>query len=174
MGLARGMTPPKDETVYDMFREFAGTLDRDSYLGARDTLIDSDSYEPYSRDLNDIKDLVSGGNIEAALAKLRGAMPNLILSPSAYSILYVIAKVLNDEKLVEMAQHCAITCMRGILSTGDGSEESPYLVVRISDVKDVLDCLSKELSSLQGTAAHQQRGPALRHDGMHRQFSSVV
>jgi hypothetical protein len=38
-------------------------------------------------------------------------------------------------------------CIEGILSTGDGIQEHPYVVTRISDEYDILLALEKEMES---------------------------
>jgi len=60
----------------------------------------------------------------------------------------------GDQKQADFAHAVGFACIDGILSTGDGSKEKPYLVLRTSDEYDVLMAEGKEF-----------RCQSLIHDG---------
>ena len=74
-------------------------------------------------------------------------MPNLLLSPRAHLCAAMIAESEGDEERRRMEGAVAYACVQGILSTGDGTKQRPYVVTRTSDEYDVLQFLGKELES---------------------------
>jgi hypothetical protein len=72
-------------------------------------------------------------------------MGNLMLSPRAHQLLGFLHHKLGDEQRANMEMMIGIVCVEGILTTGDGSQESPYLVLRTSDEYDVLEHFEKQL-----------------------------
>ena len=83
---------------------------------------------------------------EAAKNALAEAMPNLILSPRAHLATSYVAGKLGDETGRKMEGIVAAACCEAIMSTGDGTVESPYVVTRTSDEHDVLQYIEKEFA----------------------------
>lgn len=136
-----------DETaseLAELFAEFAAKPDRESYLAVRDVLVASEYYNSNSDELNQAQELALSGEWEAAQEVLDRSRENLILSPLAYMVRSQIAAELGDEETAEAMHLNALACCEGILATGDGTSESPYLVVRVSDEYDLLAYLQKE------------------------------
>ena len=131
----------------ELFLAFLESPSRDTYLAVRSALISGPAYEPYSRDILDLVDLIEKGQFAEADELLRGAMPNLLLSPRAHLCAAMIAEQAGDEERRRMEGAVAYACVQGILSTGDGTKQHPYVVTRTSDEYDVLQFLKKELAS---------------------------
>ncbi|MGK7924152.1 MAG: DUF4919 domain-containing protein [Spirulina sp.] len=129
----------------ELFDKFLELSDRESYLAVRTAIVSSKSYDPYSDEIDEIDELLSMGKLEEALQKLFASMPNLLLSPRAHLMRSCIAKQSNDEQVAQTASVIAATCYQGILATGDGSKDSPYIVVRITDEYDILQYLDKQI-----------------------------
>lgn len=72
-------------------------------------------------------------------------MPNWLLSPYIHVFWSMVANQLGNQKASEMEMFIAQMCLKGILSTGDGSPEHPFLVTRTLDEYDVLRNMNKEL-----------------------------
>lgn len=118
--------------------------DRDSYLKIYKQLVQSKQYKPYSDEVGEASELFEAGKTKEARETLQGAMNNLILSPRAYDFLGFLHHKLGDEEQAERSLRTSFACIFGILSTGDGSEQQPYLVARTSDEYDVLRHLKKQ------------------------------
>jgi hypothetical protein len=116
---------------------------KESYLRLFEAVTSAPSYNPYSRDLDEATDLMSAKKHREAQEKLEKAMPNLLLSPRAHQFASIAAKGLGDDKKAESERDTAAACLKGILLTGDGSGERPYLVTRVSDEYDLLRHLKK-------------------------------
>jgi len=130
--------------MLEKFFAFIGSPNRDKYLAIREEIIVSEQYDPYSSDLDHANALLNAGEYREARESISGSMPNLLLSPSAHYLLSLIAGKLNDQKSAELEGAIASSCVKGILATGDGSHEKPYIVVRMSDEYDVAHCLGKQ------------------------------
>jgi hypothetical protein len=130
----------------DAFIQLIESPTRENYLRIRQMILDHETYQPYSEDLFDIGDLVEKGEYRKAQDALAAGMPNLLLSPRAHIFLSVIARESGSEDGAKMEGHVACACAEGIMATGDGSEEKPYLVVRTSDEYDLLEYLDMEMT----------------------------
>jgi len=141
-GLAAAGEPPGAD-VGKLFQEFLKAPTRESYLRVHKALASCEAYRPYSLDLSQIGDLVREKKFKEAKALLGKAMPNLLLSPRAHLYGIQIARGLGDEAAVARERDAFRKCLKGILSTGDGTESKPYVVSRVSDEYDVLRALRK-------------------------------
>lgn len=130
----------------ELFLHFLESPDRDSYLAVRNALISSEHYDPYSDEMDKINELLDAGKLEEAREKLSESMPNLLLSPSAHLTISFIAEKSDDEKGAKMEGFIAATCCEGVLATGDGTKDNPYIVVRTSDEHDVVQYLGKQFT----------------------------
>jgi len=154
-GAARGQTaqpekkPPSPQEVAKLFAELVKKPTRESYLALYKIVTSSEKYEPYGTALEDAEDLLEKGELKQAKAKLDAAGLNLLLCPRAHQCAARIAKALGDAAAARKESAAAAACLKGILATGDGSPEKPYLVTRVSDEYDVLVHLKKR-STQQG------------------------
>ena len=124
---------------------FFQSPDRDSYLAIREKIISSDFYQPYSDELGTVEGLFQQNKLEEARDAIADAMTNLMLSPRAHQLLGFLHHKLGDEQAAQMEMMIGRACVEGILATGDGSVNAPYVVVRTSDEHDVIEYLGKEL-----------------------------
>jgi len=129
----------------DAFLKLIESPTQENYLRIRQMILDDETYQPYSQDLSDIGDLVEKGEYQKAQDTLAAGMPNLLLSPRAHIFLSIIARESGSEDGSKMEGHVACACADGIMATGDGSEEKPYIVVRTSDEYDLLEYLDLEM-----------------------------
>jgi len=129
----------------ELFLAFLQSPSRDTYLAVRSALISGPAYDPYARDILDVVELIEQERFIDADELLRAAMPNLLLSPRAHLCAAMIAEEAGDEERRRMEGAVAYACVQGILSTGDGTKQHPYVVTRTSDEYDVLQFLDKEL-----------------------------
>lgn len=78
---------------------------------------------------------------------LLGAMPGAFLSPMAHSLLARTHLALGDEGRALVERRFSRAAMVSILSSGDGSREHPWIVLRISDEYDVLGALGVDVAA---------------------------
>ena len=130
--------------MQERFLEFLSDPKRESYLVVRDLVLQSEMYEPYSDEFKTASELYDQEKWEEARQALQQSMPNLLLSPRAHHLLGFLFAKSENHQAAEMEMYIAHACLIGIESTGDGSPESPYLVLRTTDEYDLLEHLDKE------------------------------
>jgi hypothetical protein len=133
----------KTEAVNRAFEAFVAKPTKENCLQAFQQTTAAENYEPYSIELDEIKDLVEDHKFPEAQARLKKAMPGQLLSPQAHFLASRVARSLGDATTAEKETSLGKKCLEGILSTGNGSAEKPYLVTRVSDEYDVLRELKK-------------------------------
>jgi uncharacterized protein DUF4919 len=159
----------------DAFIQLIEAPTQENYLRIREMVLAHESYQPYSEDLSDIGDLVEKGEFQKAQDELAAAMPNLLLSPRAHIFLSIIAREAGSEDAAKMEGHVACACAEGIMATGDGSEEMPYVVVRTSDEYDLIEYLDAEMTGQRLTHKDDQHFDVLTtKDGRELWFDITV
>lgn len=128
----------------ELFFSFVEEPSIKKYLEIRNKISESEQYSPYSIEIHDIKKCLAEGVYQNAISVFQSTFPNLLLSPGTHLMLSSAYKAMKNEKMAEFEKHIAYLLMDYIMKTGDGTEERPYLVLRISDEYDVLAALGKE------------------------------
>lgn len=128
----------------DLFLKFAENPDRKTFLAVRQEVLASKEYQPDSDELDRADELIDEGKWAEARTCLQEALPNLLLSPQAHLLMAAIAEELGDPSEEQLEDFLASTCAEGILSTGDGTKDKPYLVLRATDEYDLIEYLEKE------------------------------
>lgn len=130
----------------ELFISFLQDPTRESFLTIHKALVESEHYDAYSDEFKTIEEALDKEDWQLAQDTVRQSMPNLVLSPRAHLLLSFAADKLGDEDGAKMEQFVAATCCEGILLTGDGSSDNPYIVTRPSDEHDLLQYLGKEFA----------------------------
>jgi hypothetical protein len=94
-------------------------------------------------DLDEADRLLAEESYAAATAELQRAMPGAIFSPSAHLRMAAALERAGDERGAARERQVARAALRSIRSTGDGSEQRPWSVLRINDEYDMLRALDK-------------------------------
>jgi hypothetical protein len=118
----------------------------ENFLSLRKAVAESAAYDPYADDLDTAEALLEQGQLEELAERLLSAMGNRILNPSAHMMASFVFRKLSDEQRADTELGLARVVLEGILSTGDGSQERPYLVLCTADEYDVLERLGKQVS----------------------------
>lgn len=133
----------------ELFAAFLEKPGKESFLAVFKAVTEGDGYDPYSMELDSVWGMIRENKHKAAQEKLEKAMPNLLLSPLAHLYLAMAAEGLGEAEKAKAEREAAAKCIQGILATGDGSAEQPYLVSRVSDEYDLLRHL-KKMRKVQG------------------------
>ena len=75
---------------------------------------------------------------EEVLTLVRGLMPGAFFSPSAHAALGAAHDALGDATRARRERRTQALALDSIIGTGDGTRESPWSVLRVSDEYDVL------------------------------------
>ncbi|MCA8999591.1 MAG: DUF4919 domain-containing protein [Planctomycetaceae bacterium] len=132
-----------DSQLNERILELLQQPGRSSYLALWEIVTRSADYQPYSDGLRFANELASEERWVEAIEAAHATMPNLLLSPRAHLLLAYLYDQLGNDRGVQMEVLFAQACLEGILDTGNGTAEAPYLVTRTSDEYDVLEHLEK-------------------------------
>jgi len=129
------------------FAAFLQTPSRETFLRVREAVITHEAYQPYGDDLNAMGAQVESGAYAQVLETFNRNAMNLLLSPSAHMYASMAYAKTGREREAEMEKFIFGRVVEGILSTGDGSQERPYVVTRVSDEYDLAAWLGKAVQS---------------------------
>lgn len=121
--------------TYEKIFEFLTDPTRETFLKCREIVISDPEYDPYSDDTGNMQDLLNSGKFEE-VAKYVNI--NILLSPSAHIYKYFAYKELGNEKARNIEMMIVQTLFECLEKTGDGTKNSPYIVTRISDERDLI------------------------------------
>ncbi|MEO0445824.1 MAG: hypothetical protein AAF191_07090, partial [Verrucomicrobiota bacterium] len=141
-------SPPRDGLMDQQFVHFLQHPDLNNFLSLRNALLVSADFNPYSRELTRVDSFLKARQADEAERLLRSAMtPNHLISPGAHLRLGLAYEMLGQTEAAQRERAIGMRCLEGILFTGSGSRQEPYLVTRTSDEYDVL--LSQRLQFLK-------------------------
>jgi len=130
-------------TLTDTVLQYLQTPTENDFLALRREVAATPGFSPYASYEAVGFPLVEEGKLTEALAALTAMMPGSFLSPGLHNLLAFIHAKLNDEEAAENETYLAEALLRGILNSGDGSQERPFRVLQVSDEYDVLSFLGK-------------------------------
>ena len=116
-----------------------------TFLAAREACLNDMNFDPCTRILDEIERLTDEEMWSPAVQAVSDALPNYLLSPRLHLLAARVSRAMNEHETAEHESDVALALVEGILSTGDGSPEAPYLVMRTSDETDVMMRLGKDV-----------------------------
>lgn len=129
-----------------MEREFIRFVEQpaaDSYLAARDAMLRIEPGTITAGDLLELNRMLDAGEHDQLLNLTESLPASAALSPRVHYFAAEAAAAMGDWDRAELERFMFVVCLKGLLATGDGSEERPYVVCHPSDEADVLDALEK-------------------------------
>lgn len=132
--------------MQELFVAFLQSPSPESFRAIRDAVAGHPKYDGYSRDLSAMEEAYQQKRYADVKAAFGGAQPNLLLSPGAHLLLSMALRDEGDAKNADLERFICYRCVEGIQSTGDGTRERPWPVLRTSDEYDVLGALGKQFS----------------------------
>jgi hypothetical protein len=120
-----------------------------NFINVRNFVISHDTYAPYDQEEQRIEMLYAQGEYEAVNQAMSALMPNWLLSPYIHLFWSIVANKLAQLNQAKTEIFIAQMCLKGILSTGEGSTDCPFLVTRILDEYDVLRKMEKTVLKKQ-------------------------
>jgi hypothetical protein len=128
----------------DLVGEFLERPSAGSFTALRTALLADLSYRFHSADDAELSRLIEAGDNSSAVAMLPGLLPNWMLSPGVHQMLSEAAEMIGDDAVAQSEQYFARAALSGLLQSGSGTEESPYLVTHVSDEFEVVSALEKD------------------------------
>ena len=140
----------------EQFIQFLQQPSPASFLKVREALFEQEDFDPYCSALDEVEAMMSEGKWQMIVDTItRNLFPNHILSPGAHLNLGFSLHKLGKEKEAEAEQMISSLLFDCIKSTGDGTEERPYLVTSTSDEYDIL---MMDQLGFQGQALVERNG----------------
>lgn len=102
---------------------------RENYLRVFDRLRASSFYDPASTALDTMTTLINKGDNIGVIDCYKDANPNYVITPEAAIILSMAHKNTGNLKLATIFANAADSACKGIKSTGDGTQQRPYLLI---------------------------------------------
>ncbi len=133
-----------DPAVTAALRTYLEQPSRENYLRLREAVAASADYAPYGAKPDKACPLFEEGKFEEAIMVLRDLMGNFLLNPRIHQYLSFAWHKQGKEQNAAMEYGIAKQCLEGILSTGTGEKDRPYLVLHVEDEYDVLRHLEKK------------------------------
>lgn len=121
--------------TYEKVFEFLTDPTKETFLKCRELIINNPEYDPYSDDTGTMLDLLNSGKYEEVVKYVN---INILLSPSAHIYKYFAYKELENEKAKNIEMMIVETLFECIEKTGAGTKDSPYIITRISDERDLI------------------------------------
>ncbi|WP_288374665.1 DUF4919 domain-containing protein [uncultured Chryseobacterium sp.] len=121
--------------MYEKVFEFLTDPTKETFLKCRELVINDPEYDPYSEDLENIQDLLNEGKFEEVILYKN---VNILLSPRAHIYKYFAYKELGDEKGRNIEMTIAQFIFECLVKTGEGTQDAPYMITRISDERDIV------------------------------------
>lgn len=131
--------------MQEQFIAFIQNPTAETFRAIRDGVVSHPRYDGYSQDLNEMDTAYQQKRYGDVKARFGEVQPNLLLSPAAHLLLHLALRDEGDTERAALERFICSRCIVGIQSTGDGSRERPWLVLRTSDEYDVLSTLGKKL-----------------------------
>ena len=140
----------------DALSDFFETPNGATFVRMRDALLADPAYDFHSTDVDELTDLIASEDYAAVGEALPGLMPDWLLSPRAHQLAGLAAERAGNAEGARMERDVARACLKGLLESGDGSPERPFLVTHVADEYDLVRHLGKQPTG-QREAVHEGR-----------------
>lgn len=117
---------------------YAERRDAESLHALRTEVLRSPGYDAGLNLLSEVAELLEDDDYAAVISRVRGHMPGAFFSPAAHALLATSHEALGDTTRASRERRAATLAMESILTSGDGTSDRPWSVLRISDEYDVL------------------------------------
>ncbi len=133
----------------------------ENFINLREAVAASPDYAPYASNYMDkVYALLEQEQFEEAKNHLMTVMANWILNPGIHTLASFVFQKLGRDNDARFEYGVSQLFLEGILSTGDGSETRPYLVLHTADEYDVLahfDRKSQKQALVEKEGRHYDR-----------------
>ncbi len=133
--------------VKTAFFNYTENQSPESFLSFRDAVAASPDYSPYSDYKETVYDFLENEKFGEAEEYLTSVMPGWFFNPGIHKLMSFVLHKLGKEKEAQIEFQLAMLLLEGILSTGDGSRNRPYLVLSTDDEYDVIEYFEKKITS---------------------------
>ncbi|MBC2932060.1 DUF4919 domain-containing protein [Nocardioides sp. zg-1228] len=130
--------PPDGPALSDLALVWARTRSAADLAALREAVRGSAGFDPGLDVVALAGPALARGDHAEAASLVHAAMPGAFFSPSAHAALAAAHAGLGDDARVRAERTLQALALESIRSTGDGTRERPWSVLRVSDEYDVL------------------------------------
>ncbi|MEZ6104095.1 MAG: hypothetical protein R3E01_34575 [Pirellulaceae bacterium] len=138
--------------MHKAYESFLINPTADGYLRLRKKIVANRSLSRHWEELAQVARLMRRGAFDDVLAAGEAMFPAWMLSPRWHYYMGLAALRLHDGESAEIERFELQSCLVGLLATGDGTPESPYLATYLSDAQDVARALRLTPKDIQTIA----------------------
>lgn len=124
--------------MQDLLQKFFAHPGPRNYLRVRERLLSRRRGRARPMQLVNLVELFKGGSYQQVRRAIDEMMPAWALSPAVYWLGACAARELDDACEAEVDRFAYHACIQGIMATGAGSEDRPFLITYSSDIDEVL------------------------------------
>ena len=146
-----------DTDLSNLIASFLVKPGKETFAAVQNRIVADRRYDQTARGLDDMLDLYRQKQYRKALDRFQAASPDLALSPQAHFYAARCYEELGQKDLQKKEMSFVRACLAGLLATGDGSPEHPFVVTHASDEYDLLACPLKTESKSQSSTHKKGR-----------------
>lgn len=125
-------------TLRDLVTAYLENQDREHLDRLRAAVVGSSTFDPDLNLLAAVTPHMEAGRHREVVDVVTAKMPGAALNPMAHLALSAAYEALGEEQAAKRESVMAKIAVSSVLTTGDGSEESPWSVLRVADEYDVM------------------------------------
>ena len=122
----------------DVMKSFVLSPGEETLAPLQAEIMAAANYDPLVRLESVVSPLVDSGDHQGVVDAVWRMLPGVFLSPTAHAMLAHSYDKLGDEKAARRETKFARLALDALMSSGDGTQDAPYQVLRVSDEHDVL------------------------------------
>jgi hypothetical protein len=126
-----------------------------TFLAARDAVLRQSLLPIMACDLAALDRLLDQKEYQTVLDQIDALPPSKVLSPRVHFLAAEAAEALGDAASAELERSLFILTIQGLLATGDGTPQHPYIVCHPTDEYDIAAALGLETA---GQSLVEQNG----------------
>jgi tetratricopeptide (TPR) repeat protein len=146
-----------DAEFSGMIARFLAQPSKENFTAVQGRVIADRGYDQTARGLDDMLELYRQKQYAKAIDRFQAAQPDLALSPQAHFYAARCYEELGQKEMQKKELAVVRACLEGLLATGDGSPERPFVVTHASDEYDLLTCPLKTESKSQSSTHKKGR-----------------
>lgn len=155
-----------------LFRTFVEQPNARTYLAVRHAILAESADCVAAADIRKLQRWLSNGNAQAAILAAERLPSTAALSPRIHFLMAQAALTTGDLQTHELERLLFQASLKGLLATGNGTEECPYCVCQPSDEYDLL--LSLKLQPLRQVQTAAQQGFKEVSDSAGHAFDRII
>ena len=132
------IAPTAGPALADLALTYAGTRALADLTSLRDAVRRAPGFDPALDVVSAVSPALARGDHAEAARIVADLMPGAFFSPSAHAALAAAHAGLGDAARAQAERRTQVLALESLRSTGDGTRERPWSVLRISDQYDVL------------------------------------